>query len=237
MNEIRINKFLSQQGIVSRREAEKLIIEGKILVNDQVAKLGQKISSNDVVKINNQIVFHSPIEHKYYLLNKPKKTICSLKDNFQRQTVIDLIDDPDYLYPVGRLDYDTTGVLLITNDGEMANKLMHPSYQIIRIYRARLDSSLNFADLKFLNSHRVMVDNKQSIQKVEQVDKKTYLVTINQGHYHHIKKLFALVNKIVLDLKRVQFGFLTCEKMMVGEYRQLKSNEIKKLKALVKTDF
>lgn len=237
MNEIRINKFLSQQGIVSRREAEKLIIEGKILVNDQVAKLGQKISSNDVVKINNQIVFHSPIEHKYYLLNKPKKTICSLKDNFQRQTVIDLIDDPDYLYPVGRLDYDTTGVLLITNDGEMANKLMHPSYQIIRIYRARLDSSLNFADLKFLNSHRVMVDNKQSIQKVEQVDKKTYLVTINQGHYHHIKKLFTLVNKTVLDLKRVQFGFLTCEKMMVGEYRQLKSNEIKKLKALVKTDF
>ena len=237
MNEIRINKFLSQQGIVSRREAEKLILEGKILINDQVAKLGQKINSNDVIKINNQIIFHNPIEYKYYLLNKPKKTICSLKDNFQRQTVIDLIDDPDYLYPVGRLDYDTTGVLLITNDGEMANKLMHPSYQIIRIYRARLDSSLNFADLKFLNSHRVMVDNKQSIQKVEQVDKKTYLVTINQGHYHHIKKLFALVNKIVLDLKRVQFGFLTCEKMMVGEYRQLKSNEIKKLKALVKTDF
>ena len=124
MNEIRINKFLSQQGIVSRREAEKLIIEGKILVNDQVAKLGQKINSNDVVKINNQIVFHSPIEHKYYLLNKPKKTICSLKDNFQRQTVIDLIDDPDYLYPVGRLDYDTTGVLLITNDGEMANSCL-----------------------------------------------------------------------------------------------------------------
>ena len=237
MNEIRINKFLSQQGIVSRREAEKLIIEGKILVNDQVAKLGQKINSNDVVKINNQIVFHSPIEHKYYLLNKPKKTICSLKDNFQRQTVIDLIDDPDYLYPVGRLDYDTTGVLLITNDGEMANRLMHPSYQITRIYRARLDSSLNFTDLKFLNSHRVLVDGKQSIQKVEQVDKKTYLVTINQGHYHHIKKLFALVNKTVLDLKRVQFGFLTCEKMMVGQYRQLKSNEIKKLKALVKTNF
>ena len=233
MNEIRINKFLSQQGIVSRREAEKLIIEGKILVNDQVAKLGQKISSNDVVKINNQIVFHSPIEHKYYLLNKPKKTICSLKDNFQRQTVIDLIDDPDYLYPVGRLGYDTTGVWLITNDGEMANKLMHPSYQIIRIYRARLDSSLNFADLKFLNSHRVMVDNKQSIQKVEQVDKKTYLVTINQGHYHHIKKLFALVNKNVLDLKRIQFAFLNCEKMMVGQYRKLKVNEIKKLKALV----
>lgn len=233
MNQIRINKFLSQQGVASRREAENLIIAKKVLINGQIATLGQKVGPDDLIKVNGKIISWQPVEYKYYLLNKPKQTICTLKDNFDRPTVIDLIDDNDYLYPVGRLDYDTTGVLLITNDGDLAHKLMHPAFQIDRIYRARLNEPLTYQELKFLNSQNVLLDQKRSVQKVEQVNKKTYLVTISQGSYHHIKKLFALVNKNVLDLKRIQFAFLNCEKMMVGQYRKLKVNEIKKLKALV----
>lgn len=231
--EVRINKFLSQNGIASRRHAEEMIKNGNVLINDKVATLGQKVLPSDVVKVNGTIV-NTNIELKYYLINKPKKTICSLKDNFNRQLVVDLIEDDDYLFPVGRLDYDTTGVLLITNDGELANKLTHPSSQIERVYRARLNQPLNKKELFFLNSENVCVNNKQSFQIVEQVNNKTYLVTITQGSYHHIKKMFELVDKKVVDLKRIMFANLTCEKMMVGEYRKLKNHEIKKLKLLLK---
>lgn len=230
---IRINKFLSKNGICSRRQAEVMILNNKVFVNNKVAYLGQKIFSNDIVRVDNEII-NKNIELKYYLLNKPKKTICSLKDNFGRTIVTDLIDDSDYLFPVGRLDYDTTGVLLITNDGDLANKLMHPSNRIRRVYRARLNEALTKEELLFLNSNSVIVNNKKSKQIVEQVNKKSYIVSINQGSYHHIKELFILVNKKVIDLKRIEFANLTCEKMMIGEYRKLKSHEIKQLKQLLK---
>lgn len=232
MNDTRINKLISQLGIASRRNAEKMIENGKVFINNKVAKIGQKVSLNDEIKING-VVVNKIQEHKYYLLNKPKKTICSLKDNFNRTIVTDLIDDDTYLFPVGRLDYDTTGVLLITNDGELANRLTHPSYNIKRVYRARLDKPITYQHLKYLNGQNVYVNKKLSTQVVEQIDNKSYLITISQGSYHHIKKLFELVERKVIDLKRIEFASLTCEKMMVGQYRKLKLNEIKKLKLLV----
>lgn len=233
MSQIRINKYLSQKGISSRRKAEELIKNGNVLVNGKPAIIGQKINDNDIVKVNEIELNQKIVELKYYLLNKPKKTICSLNDNFNRKTVIDLIDDSDYLFPIGRLDYDTTGVLLITNDGELANKLMHPSYEVERVYRARLNEPLTKKEFSFLNSNNVVLNGKISKQVIDQVDTKSYLISINEGSYHHIKKLFELVEKKVLDLKRVMFANLTCEKLMVGEYRKLTNHEIKQLKQLV----
>lgn len=233
MELIRINKLISQSGIASRREAEELIKKGKVLVNGKKAQLGQRVSWQDKIIINNQKV-EKKQELKYYLLNKPKKTICTLKDNFNRTRVVDLIEDDSYLFPVGRLDYDTTGVLLITNDGDLSNKLTHPSSEIEREYRARLNKKLSFEELNFLNKNSVIINGKISKQTVAQVGPKSYLVTIKEGSYHHVKKIFECVEKEVLDLKRISFASLTCEKMMIGEYRKLKSFEIKYLKSLVK---
>lgn len=232
---IRINKLLSQLGIASRRKTEKMILDKEIFVNNKIATLGQKINLNDKVKIKGKIIDINPnnIKKKYYLLNKPKQTVCTLKDNFNRTIVTKLINDNDYLFPVGRLDYNTTGILLITNDGELSNKLIHPSSKIKRVYRTRLDSSLNLNELKFLNGNNVFINGKISLQCVKQVEKQSYLITISQGSYHHIKKIFELVNKKVIDLKRIEFASLTCKKLMVGQYRKLKINEIKKLKLLV----
>lgn len=230
---IRINKFISQSGFCSRREAEKLIQSNQVRVNGNIASLGQGIAFNDVVEING-IRINLVNEKKYYLLNKPKKTICSLKDNFNRRLVIDLIDDQSYLFPVGRLDYNTTGAIIITNDGELANRLIHPSYNIERIYRARINRKLTNKELEFLNSEDVLIDGKKSIQKVEYISSKSYLIYLNQGFYHHVKKLFEHVDCNVIDLKRISFAGLTCEKMIQGSYRKLKPFEIKGLKKLVK---
>ncbi|MBR3571372.1 MAG: rRNA pseudouridine synthase [Mycoplasmataceae bacterium] len=229
---IRINKFLSQCGFSSRRQAEELIKNKKVIINNKFAILGQKIYEKDVVLVNQKQI-EIKHEKKYYLINKPKKTLCTLKDNFNRQIITDLIDDNDYLFPVGRLDYNTTGVLLITNDGELAHKLTHPSFNIKRVYRARLDQSLSKKEILFLNSDKVIVNEKKSKQIIEQIDKKSYLVTLWEGSYHHVKKIFEQVNKKVYDLKRVEFAGLNCEKMPVGSYRSLKIHEIKLLKKLV----
>lgn len=229
---IRINKFLSQCGFSSRRQAEELIKNKKVIVNNKIAILGQKIYEKDIVLVNQKQIKIQQ-EKKYYLINKPKKTLCTLKDNFNRQIITDLIDDDDYLFPIGRLDYNTTGVLLITNDGELAHKLTHPSYNIKRVYRARLDQSLSKKEIVFLNSDKVVINGKISKQIIEQIDKKSYLVTLWEGSYHHVKKIFEQVNKKVYDLKRIEFAGLTCEKMPIGAYRSLKIHEIKLLKKLV----
>ncbi|MGL5438188.1 MAG: pseudouridine synthase [Metamycoplasmataceae bacterium] len=232
INDIRVQKYISQAGIASRREAEKLIIEKKVKINGKIAELGDKVDKNDKVFVNGILIKEIP-DLRYYLLNKPKKTICTLKDNLGRTLVTSLINDNNYLFPVGRLDFNTTGVLIITNDGDLAAKLTHPSYEIPRVYRARLNEKLTLNEIKFLNSDKVIVNEKKSKQEVLIIENRSYQVTLHEGSYHHVKKIFETVGKKVIDLKRVSFGGITCEKLMVGEYRNLKPFELKKLKMLV----
>lgn len=227
----RLQKLLSQAGVASRREAEELIKNGQVVVNGEIARLGDKATFKDIITVNGV-----PIEEEnkvYFILNKPQRTICTLKDNFNRTLVTDLVDTPYKVFPVGRLDYDTTGVLLITNDGDLANKLLHPKYQILRRYRARLDEPLTPRQLKRLNSP-VLIKDKESIQNVIQVDNKTYLVSLTVGTYHHVKQLFETVERKVINLKRVEFAGLTVEKIPLGEYRALNGKELKMLKNLIK---
>ncbi len=232
MEEIRIQKLISQGGVASRREAEELIKKGKVTVNGKIATIGQKATQKDIIIINGKEL-SQPKEHKYYIINKPERTICTLKDNFNRAIITDLIDETDYIYPIGRLDYNTTGVLLLTNNGELANRLAHPSFEVIRRYRARLDSKLEKNELDFLNGDNVIVNGKISKQIVELIESKTYLITLREGSYHHIKKIFKLVEREVLDLKRIEFAGLTVDKLMLGQYRRLKASEVKMLKKLV----
>ncbi|QIW62392.1 pseudouridine synthase [Mycoplasmopsis gallinacea] len=226
----RLQKILSQAGIASRRESEELIKKGRVVVNGKVAKLGDKASFKDEILVNGKPIQEE--EKVYFLLNKPPKTVCTLKDNFNRTIVTDLIDTPYKIFPVGRLDYDTTGVLLLTNDGEMANKLIHPKYQIPRVYRARLNSPLTPKELKYLNTS-VQINGKESKQDVLVADNKSYFVILTVGTYHHVKELFKLVDRTVLNLKRIEFAGLTIEGLPVGAYRRLKLKELKFIRTLL----
>ncbi|ADE19524.1 pseudouridine synthase [Mycoplasma crocodyli] len=227
----RIQKLLSQAGIASRRSSEELIKKGLVKINDKVALVGQKASFNDKITVNGKEILQE--KKVYYILNKPAKYVCTNKDNFDRKKVIDLLPNDVRIFPVGRLDYDTTGVLLLTNDGELSNKLIHPSFKILRKYRARLDEPLSRQDLNELNKDQI-INGKLSSQSVEQLDNKTYLVSLHQGTYHHVKELFSKVGRLVINLKRVEFAGLGVEKIPVGEFRSLTMKEIKSLHNLVK---
>ncbi|WP_322900340.1 pseudouridine synthase [Mycoplasmopsis felis] len=234
MQKERLQKILSQAGVCSRREAENLIKENKVKVNGMIAKLGDKASFQDEILVNNIPIKEE--EKVYYVLNKPKKTISTLKDNFNRTSVVDLMDVPYKIFPVGRLDYDTTGVLIMTNDGELTNKLLHPKYQIPRVYRSRLNEQLNKIELKKLNGI-VKVNGVKSVQNVLPINEespKSYFVILTQGTYHHVKELFKTVNKIVISLKRIEYAGITVDKMPLGTYRKLTIKEVKDLKNLVR---
>ncbi|MBD5788905.1 ribosomal large subunit pseudouridine synthase B [Mycoplasma synoviae GX11-T] len=227
----RLQKILSQAGVCSRREAEKLILEKKVKVNGKIATLGTKASFEDEILVNNKPITQRE-ELVYFVLNKPKNTVCTLKDNFNRVKVTDLIDTDKKIFPVGRLDYDTTGVLLLTNDGKLSNLLTHPSSEIKRIYRARISAPLKDKEMEIL-SKPVIINNQRSTQEIYPADTKSYYVVLHQGSYHHVKKLFELVDKKVLDLNRVEFANITVKNMQKGQYRRLTLHELKILKMLV----
>ncbi|MFV8482891.1 pseudouridine synthase [Mycoplasma sp. 1932B] len=232
VKEERIQKLLSQAGIASRREAESMILAGRVKLNRRLAKLGDKATFADTILVDNQPI-QGQEEKVYFVLNKPPKTVCTLKDNFNRTIVTDLIDTPYRIFPVGRLDYDTTGVLILTNDGELASKLTHPSYGVIRVYRARLNEPLDKRQMAKLNKP-VMINGIWSKQDVIQADVKSYFVVLTQGTYHHVKELFKTVDRQVINLKRVEYGGITCKNIPVGMYRPLTIKEVKTLYSLVK---
>ncbi|WP_416756624.1 pseudouridine synthase [Mycoplasma aquilae ATCC BAA-1896] len=232
VKEERIQKLLSQAGIASRREAESMILAGRVKLNGRLAKLGDKATFADTILVDNQPI-QGQEEKVYFVLNKPPKTVCTLKDNFNRTIVTDLIDTPYRIFPVGRLDYDTTGVLILTNDGELASKLTHPSYGVVRVYRARLNEPLDKRQMAKLNKP-VMINGTWSKQDVIQADVKSYFVVLTQGTYHHVKELFKTVDRQVINLKRVEYGGITCKNIPVGMYRPLTIKEVKTLYSLVK---
>lgn len=229
----RIQKLLAQAGVASRRQSEILIKEGKVTINNKVAQLGDKASFSDQIKVNNTLVT-MPENKVYYVINKPPSVITSLKDPQKRAIITDFIAEKRRIFPVGRLDYDTTGTLLLTNDGELAFRLTHPSYEIERVYQARLTRSLTKSELLFLNGPNVVINNQKSAQKVTHLNHKSYQVSLHIGTYHHVKKLFELANVKVLNLKRIAFAGITCKNLPTGSSRKLNIKEIRELKKQVK---
>lgn len=234
----RLQKVIADAGITSRRKAEDLILKGKVRVNGQVIKeLGTKVSGNDVVEVNGAII-HSDVTKKYYLLNKPRGVISSAHDDKNRPTVIDYIDTDVRIYPVGRLDYDTTGLILLTNDGSLANLLMHPTNKIPKTYIAKIEGLLNKDDIDRLRSG-VMVDGKKAYVenfkiRDKNLEKKTSIVelTIVEGRNHIVKKIFEALHHPVIRLSRIKIAFLEIGNLKSGEYRELSIKEVKKLYSL-----
>ncbi|CAC13510.1 RIBOSOMAL LARGE SUBUNIT PSEUDOURIDINE SYNTHASE B (PSEUDOURIDYLATE SYNTHASE) (URACIL HYDROLYASE) [Mycoplasmopsis pulmonis] len=231
---MKIQKRIAHLGYCSRRQAEALILQNKVKVNSSFATIGQIVSDQDIIEINGKILVEKENEKEYYLLHKPPKTISSTKDEKNRQVVTDLVKSKSRVYPVGRLDYNTTGVLILTNDGDLTQKLLHPKYQIKRLYHCKLDIPLEEKELIYLNEEKIYIDKKLSIHKVLQVEKKSYLVELHQGSYHHVKKIFEKVNRKVVKLKRLAFGPITIDNLPEGYFRKLTFKEIKTLKALTR---
>ena len=235
----RLQKYLSECGVASRRKSEELILQGKVKVNNVViTNLGYKVNDTDDVYVDNIKVFKE--ENVYYLLYKPEKTICSLHDEKGRKTVIDLIDTKEKIFPVGRLDYDTSGLLLLTNDGNLTNKLTHPKGNIEKTYYAKVDGIVTIKEINILENGVILdgVKTKKAKVKIKKIDKnnnKSYVeITITEGRNHQVKNMFLSINHKVLKLKRIKYAFLTLENMSVGEYRKLNIKEVKKLYSCVK---
>ena len=236
----RLQKVISDNGYTSRRKAEELIKEGKVLVNGEVATIGMKVSTNDEIMIDGNLLTKDLDSKVYYLLNKPRGIVCTSSDEKGRKTVIDLIETDKRIYPVGRLDYDTTGVLLLTNDGELTNKLIHPKNNIDKVYLAKIKGIINGVDINKLKDG-VKIDNfvtSKSRVKLKSFDKKTQTslveLTIHEGHNHQVKKMFESIGYDVIKLTRTRFAFLDVKSLKSGEYRKLLPHEIKKLYSLVK---
>lgn len=234
----RLQKVIADAGVTSRRKAEELIINGKVRVNGEVVKtLGVKVSGNDIVEVNGVMLQNEKVK-KYYLLNKPRGVISSAHDEKNRPTVVQYIDTDARIYPVGRLDYDTTGLIILTNDGELANILAHPRNKIPKTYIAKIEGLLNKDDIDRLKSG-IMIDGKKVAVEDFKIrdkdfDKKTSLVevTIVEGRNHIVKKMFESLKHPVIRLSRIKIAFLEIGKLKSGQYRELTIKEIKKLYSL-----
>ena len=230
----RLQKVIAQSGYTSRRKAEELIIKGKVSVNGEiVTELGTKVSGNDEIVING--IHLSKEDKEYYLLNKPRGVISSVFDEHDRKTVIDFIKTNKRIYPIGRLDYDTTGIILLTNDGELSNILMHPNSNVEKTYLAKLNRFFDKEDL-FKLKRGVLIDGVKCVPtkvriKNNDLKKNTALVeiTIVEGRNHIVKKVFENLGYLVDKLTRIQYGFLTLDTLKSGEYRKLSIKEVKKL--------
>ena len=236
----RLQKVIANYGYTSRRKAEDLIKRQKVMVNGQIiTELGTKVSARDVISIDG-VIINKDVKHEYYILNKPRNVISSTTDKAGRITVVDLIDTDARIYPIGRLDYDTTGLILLTNDGDFANTLMHPSFEIEKTYIAKLDKVLSKEEIlaikKGITVDKRIVEVRRFKVKKRDLDKNTDIVeiTIVEGRNHIIKKLFKELGVNVLKLSRIAYGFLDVKNLKSGEYRKLTIKEIKKLYALAK---
>lgn len=233
---MRINKYLSSCGIDSRRKCEQLVIDGRVRVNGKrVTELATDVKDGDYVELDGHAV-NIASKSVYIMLNKPKGCICSVGDDKGRKTVMDLVKVNARIFPVGRLDYDTEGLLVMTNDGELANKLMHPSSGVKKTYYVRVEGVPSQAELKRLRDGVTFGGVKYSGAQVSVVDEEggnaRLSVTIAEGKNHEIKNMIESLGRRVLFLKRVAIGDLHLGGLTRGEWRYLSAGEVNYLKSL-----
>lgn len=232
---IRLNKFMADCGVGSRRECDRLIESGVVKVNGNVAALGCCISDGDRVSVNGK-----PLQQKqrscYIMLHKPKGYVTTVKDDLGRKTVMDLVDVKARVYPVGRLDYDTEGLLLLTNDGELANRLTHPRNEVNKTYVARISGMLTEQERAQLERGVVIDGTKTAPARVKILKMDAHHtrceIVIHEGRNRQVKKMFEAVGKEVEFLKRVAIGDLRLGGLSRGEYRFLSEAEVDYLKNL-----
>lgn len=232
---MRINKYLAQCGVASRRECDRLIAEGKVTVNGRPAGLGDDVNDGDNIKVEGRPV--TVKKNEYYLLHKPKGYLCTVSDDKGRKTVMDILGDGvGRVYPVGRLDYDSEGLLILTTDGELAQHLTHPSNEVPKTYLVKVEGRLTEADLNPIRSgieidgyvtkkcRAHIVETNKDYTKVELV--------LREGKNREIRKMFAAIGREVTLLKRAKVGELTLRGLDRGAFRKLTPAEVEYLKSI-----
>lgn len=237
----RIQKVLAKCNVASRRKIEEMILEGRIRVNGQkVAELGFKVAPTDRIHVNGALVSVIPdeyVEKIYVLMNKPSGVVTTLKDNFNRKTVIDLL--PEYrdvrLFPVGRLDYDAQGALLLTNDGELTQKLLHPKFKCKKTYLVKVKGLPKEDDIEKLRRGIYLEDGATGKSEIDfhiaTRNNSWFKVSLTQGKYRQIKRMFFRIKNPVMRILRTEFAGIPLGNLEVGSHRQLTKKEIQTLSA------
>lgn len=237
----RLQKVIAHAGIASRRKAEELILQGQVKVNGVVVReLGTKVTPADDVEVNNVKIESE--KKVYHLLYKPKSVISAVSDDRGRKTVVDLFPNvEERIFPVGRLDYETSGVLLLTNDGDFANKMTHPRYNIDKTYVAKIKGVLRREEVLALEKGVQLEDGMTAPARVnvisadDKLGKSIVAITIHEGRNRQVRRMFEAVGHPVSKLKRENFAFLTTYGLNAGESRELTTHEIKQLRVLSDT--
>lgn len=233
---MRINKFLAEQGVASRRRADEMIQAGRVKINDVVATLGASVEENDKVYVDDVLLSAEKTE-EYYIMNKPKGVICTVSDDRGRKTVMDLLPEGvGRVFPVGRLDYDTEGLLILTNDGDLSFRLTHPKSEVPKTYMARIEGTMTEKDLNRIRSG-IELDGvltkkcKAHIVETNKAYTKVH-ITITEGRNRQVRRMFEAIGRNVEFLKRVSIGKLKLTGLDRGKTRKLTEMEIAYLKGL-----
>ena len=235
----RLQKISAASGLTSRRKAEEWILQGRVKVDGQVVtELGVKPRKGALIEVDGKAIARE--DKVYYVMNKPKKVLCTLNDEHDRRTVVDLMTDvPQRVFPVGRLDYDTTGVLIMTNDGEFANEIIHPRYHIAKVYEVTINGILKTEEIKQLEQGVVLDDGIKTLPAKLWVTNKDFAheqtmfeLTIQEGRNRQIKRMLEVFGYEVRRLHRRSLGPITVRGLNPGEYRLMKPFEVKQLRRL-----
>lgn len=229
MAEIRINKFIANAGVCSRRNAEKYILAGRIKVNGQVVtELATQVKPEDIVELDGKRISIAT-NKKYIMLNKPIGYITTSKEQFSRRSVLDLIDLEERVYPIGRLDMDSHGLLLLTNDGELTNNIIHPTKHISKQYEVRLKYNIKNEDIEKLKQGVDIGGYITRPAEVVKINNNTIIITIYEGKNRQIRRMCETIGNKVVDLKRVSIGNLKLGELKEGEYIELNDEDINKI--------
>lgn len=238
----RLQKVIARSGFTSRRKAEQLIVDGKVTVNGKsVTELGTKVSNNDAIEINGvRLEKEAPV---YYLFYKPRGVISSVKDDKNRKVVTDYFPEvQERIFPIGRLDYDSSGIILLTNDGEFANLLMHPRYEVNKVYTVKVKGKPTKKELNRLRNGIRVEQDKLKIIGYKLIatnnDTNTTIIemTLNEGKNRHIRRMMESIGYPVLKLKRESYGNLTLKGLKTGEFRELTPHEVKLMRQTAKAE-
>ena len=233
----RLQKILSQAGVASRRASEQLMLEGRVTVNGQtIRELGTKAdAAHDDIRVDGRRI-RMPERHIYLLLNKPKGYVSTRSDPQRRPTVIDLVGTREYVYPVGRLDFDSEGLLILTNDGDLAAQLTHPRYGVARVYEARVAGVPDDHDVQRLR-RGVVIDGERTgpadVQLVERRNGPLLVIAVREGRNRQVRKMCESIGHPVDHLRRVAIGPIRDERLKVGQWRQLTTAEVNRLRASI----
>jgi 23S rRNA pseudouridine2605 synthase len=225
---VRLNAYLARAGVASRRSADELIKAGRVTVNGEPGQLNTFVESRDRVEVDGEPVRLQPLA--YVLLHKPAGTVTTARDPQGRRTVVDLVDLSARVVPVGRLDADTTGALLLTNDGDLAHRLAHPRYEVEKVYEAEVDGEPSDEALRRLRSGLELDDSPTAPAEARRLGPTTVELSIHEGRKHQVKRMLAAVGHPVRRLHRSRYAGLTLERLEPGAWRELEPSEVEQLR-------